>query len=106
MLSTVSRSFVSFALVASAIAPLSAQDRDQQPDRTIEAAERGTVIAGVLDRLKQAYVFPDTALAMERAIRARQRRGEYNQVTSSRALADSLTSHLQAVSRRRCAGRR
>jgi hypothetical protein len=98
MLSTVSRSFVSFALVASAIAPLSAQDRDQQPDRTIDAAERGTVIAGVLDRLKQAYVFPDTALAMERAIRVRQRRGEYDRITSARVFAESLTAHLQAVS--------
>jgi hypothetical protein len=101
MLSTVSRSFVSFALFASAIAPLSAQDRDQQPDRTIDAAERGTVIAGVLDRLKQAYVFPDTALAMERAIRVRQRRGEYDRITSARVFAESLTAHLQAVSRDR-----
>lgn len=81
-------------------APLVAQDRDQ-PDRTIDAAERRAVFDGVIDRLKQAYVFPDTALAMERAIRARQRRGEYDRITSGRVFAESLTAHLQAVSRDR-----
>ncbi len=78
-------------------APLVAQDRDQ-PDRTIDAAERRAVIDGVIDRLKQAYVFPDTAFAMERAIRARQRRGEYDRITSGRIFAESLTAHLQVVS--------
>lgn len=88
------------ALVAVCVGfPLAAQDRDAGPDRTIDAAERRTVVDGVLDRLKQNYVFPDTALAMERAIRARQRRGEYDQITSGRAFAESLTAHLQAVSR-------
>jgi hypothetical protein len=89
---------LSFAVLV-AILPL-AQDRDQ-PDRTIDPAERRIVIDGVVDRLKQAYVFPDTALAMERAVRARQRRGEYDRLTSARAFADSLTAHLQAVSRDR-----
>ena len=77
--------------------PLAAQAPDQ-PDRTIDAAERRTVIDGVIERLKEAYVFPDTAKSMERAIRARQRRGEYDGHTSSRTFADSLTAHLQAVS--------
>jgi C-terminal processing protease CtpA/Prc len=89
---------LSFAVLV-AILPL-AQDREQ-PDRTLDAAERRAVIDGVLDRLKQAYVFPDTAIAMERAIRARQRRGEYDRITSGRAFAESLTAHLQAVSRDR-----
>jgi retinol-binding protein 3 len=80
--------------------PLVAQAPDQ-PDRTIDAAERRAVIEGVLDKLKQSYVFPDTALAMEKAIRARQRRGEYDRITSGRALAESLTAHLQGVSRDR-----
>ena len=74
---------------------LAAQD---PPDRTIDAAERRAVIDGVIDRLKEAYVFPDTAVAMERAIRARQRRGEYDRLTSARAFAESLTAHLRVVS--------
>lgn len=96
-LSTILR--VSCAVIC-AVLPLAAQERDQ-PDRTIDAAERRVVIDGVLERLKQAYVFPDTALAMERAIRARQRRGEYDRISSGRGLAESLTAHLQAVSRDR-----
>jgi retinol-binding protein 3 len=86
--------------VACLVSPLAAQNLDQ-PDRTIDAAERRTVIDGVIDRLKQLYVFPDTAVVMERAIRARQRRGEYDRLTSARSFADSLTAHLQAVSRDR-----
>jgi hypothetical protein len=93
------RHALTFAALIVAL-PLAAQDRDQ-PDRTIDAAERRAVIDGVIDRLKQAYVFPDTAVAMERALRARQRRGEYDRLTSARAFADSLTAHLQAVSRDR-----
>ena len=83
------------------VATLAAQGGDPGPDRTIAAAERRSVIAGVLDRLKEAYVFPDTAAAMEHAIRARQQRGEYDRITSSQAFAESLTAHLQAVSRDR-----
>jgi len=88
---------IAFALCALFGMPLAAQDRDQ-PDRTIDAAERRTVIDGVIDRLKEAYVFPDTANAMARALRARQRHGEYDRITSAQAFADSLTAHLQAVS--------
>ncbi|HMG18356.1 MAG TPA: hypothetical protein VK573_06510 [Gemmatimonadales bacterium] len=69
------RCILAFAALIVAL-PLAAQVRDQ-PDRTIDAAERRAVIDGVIDHLKQAYVFPDTAVAMERAVRARQRRGEY-----------------------------
>jgi hypothetical protein len=78
--------------------PLVAQGADPGSDRTIDAAARGTVIDGVIARLDEAYVFPDTAKAMERAIRARQRRGEYDGITSSQVFAESLTAHLQAVS--------
>src|SRR5213592_2976296 len=91
---------IAFALCALFGMPLAAQDRPQ-PDRTIDAAERRTVIDGIIDRLKQAYVFPDTAVAMERAMRARQRRGEYDRITSAQVFAESLTAHLQAVSRDR-----
>ena len=91
------RPTLAFAAVAALILafPLAAQD---QPDRTLDAAERRTIIDGVIARLNEAYVFPDTAKAMETAIRARQRRGEYDRITSSQAFAESLTAHLQAVS--------
>ena len=88
---------LAFAALVIAV-PLFAQGGDPGADRTIDAAERRTVIDGVINRLNEAYVFPDTAKAMERAIRARQRRGEYDRLTSARNFADSLTSHLRAVS--------
>jgi len=68
---------------------------------TVDAATRRQVIDGVLARLTEAYVFPDTAVAMERAIRDRVRRGEYERITSAQALADSLTAHLQTVTQDR-----
>ena len=93
---------VSFAAVVLAVAvpPVLAQGSNQV-DMTVDAATRRQVIDGVLARLTEAYVFPDTAVAMERAIRDRVRRGEYERITSAQALADSLTAHLQAVSRDR-----
>jgi retinol-binding protein 3 len=70
-------------------------------DTIIDTATRQQVISGVLTSLKEAYVFPDTALAMERAVRERARRGAYDRITSARAFAESLTAHLQAVSQDR-----
>lgn len=80
------------------LAPALPAQTPDQPDMTIDAAARRQVIEGVLARLKEAYVFPDTAVAMERAIRGRQRRGEYDAITSARAFAESLTAHQQGVS--------
>ena len=71
------------------------------PVMTVDAAQRQVVIDGVIARLDEAYVFPDTARAMERAIRAREGRHEYDALTIARAFAESLTAHLQAVSRDR-----
>jgi hypothetical protein len=80
-------------------APLAAQGPAPGPDRTIDATERAEVIDGVLRELDRGYVFPETAALMGTAIRARASRGEYDRLTSARAFADSLTRHLQAVSR-------
>lgn len=81
--------------------PLAFTQVPSQRDITIDAATRQQVISGVLARLKEAYVFPDTALVMERAVRDRARRGAYDGITSARAFAESLTAHLQAVSQDR-----
>jgi hypothetical protein len=56
------------------------------------------VIAGVLRRLDEGYVFPEKAAAMKRAIQGRAKRGAYDGLTSARLFADSLTHHLRAVS--------
>ena len=93
-----SAALTAMLLLAATAAPAPAQGPAPGPDRAIDAATRTRVIDGVLRQLDSAYVFPDKAKEMDRAVRARQKRGEYDRLTSARALADSLTEHLQAVS--------
>lgn len=69
------------------------------PDMQVDAATRKTVIDALLTRLNEAYVFPETAAKMEKAVRAREGAGEYEKITSAKELAEKLTSHLQEVSR-------
>ena len=71
----------------------------EQPDMTIDAATRTQVIEGALRSLREAYVYPEVATRMEQAIRERMAKKEYDEVTSAKALAQTLTEHLQAVSR-------
>jgi hypothetical protein len=75
------------------------QEPANPPDRTIDAATRTQVIDAILNRLNEAYVFPETAKKMEASIRERVSRKEYDQITSARSFAELLTSHLQAVSK-------
>ena len=84
-----------FALLA---APAAAQTRRPEPDLALDAAARATTLDSVLARIDQAYVIPAKAKEMVAAVRARQQRGEYDRITSAAELADSLTSHLRAVS--------
>ena len=70
----------------------------EQPDLTIDAATRTQVIDGILKRLNDSYVFPETAKKMEQSIRERVAKNEYDQITSAKQFATKLTSDLQAVS--------
>ncbi|MEP6743262.1 MAG: S41 family peptidase [bacterium] len=75
-----------------------AQGREVQADLRIDANTRAEVIEGLLKRLNEFYVFPDVARQMESAIRHRMQNKEYDQITSSTLLAQTLTAHLRAVS--------
>jgi len=70
----------------------------EQPDLTIDAATRTQVIDGILKRLNDSYVFPETAKKMEQSIRERVDKKEYDQITSAKQFATKLTEDLQAVS--------
>ena len=70
----------------------------EQPDLTIDAATRTQVIDAVLKRLNDSYVFPDVAKKMEQSIRERVDKKEYDQITSAKQFAATLTKDLQAVS--------
>jgi hypothetical protein len=64
----------------------------------IDAATRARVIDGAIANLNEFYVFPDTAKKMEEALRARQKKGEYDAAVEAEAFAMLLTNHLQEVS--------
>ena len=98
--SIASMMFASMALAASLLMTTQtlAQGRDGQTDLTIDAAARTEVIEGVIKRLNDFYVFPEVAKQMEAAIRQRMENKEYDQITSAALLAQTLTSHLRAVS--------
>jgi hypothetical protein len=86
------------ALLAAALPSLApAQPAPDGPDKTIDAAERKAVIDGVLKRITEHYVFPDTARKMEESVRARQAKGEYDAIISGREFAKTLTDHLREV---------
>ncbi|HEX8636025.1 MAG TPA: S41 family peptidase [Pyrinomonadaceae bacterium] len=71
----------------------------EQADMTLDAATRTQVIEGVLQSLREGYVYPEVAARMEQAIRERAAKKEYESITSARQLVQTLTEHLQAVSR-------
>lgn len=70
----------------------------EQPDLTIDAATRTQVIDTLLKRLNDSYVFPEVAKKMEQSIRERIAKKEYDQITSAKQFATTLTKDLQAVS--------
>lgn len=72
--------------------------QQEQPDLTIDAATRTQVIEGILKRLNQSYVFPEVAKKMEQSIRERVDKKEYDQITSAKQFATTLTTDLQAIS--------
>lgn len=62
-----------------------------------DAPDRTAIIEAILEVIEARYVYPDRAAEMNRAVRARLERGEYDPLSDA-ALADSLTAHLRAVS--------
>jgi retinol-binding protein 3 len=74
------------------------QGPPEQPDTTIDAAARKEVVDNLLKRLNDAYVFPDTAAKMEQTVRARMSKGDYDQITSAKQFAKTLTEDVQGVS--------
>jgi AraC family transcriptional regulator len=69
-----------------------------EPDMTIAAKMRAEVIDGALKALNDNYVFPDVAKKMEQAIREREKRKEYDSITSARKFAETLADNLRMVS--------
>jgi retinol-binding protein 3 len=66
--------------------------------RAIDAATRARVIDGAIEQLNEYYVFPEVAKKMEAAVRARQKNGEYDAITSGDQFAEMLTEHFREIS--------
>ena len=69
----------------------------QGVNRAIDGPERAAVIDGVLEKVLKIYVYPDVAKQMERAIRDRQAKKEYDAISRGREFAEVLTRHLRDV---------
>jgi hypothetical protein len=96
--SVLTRTFAAVAALVLAASAALAQ-MPEQPDLTIDAATRTKVIDGILKRLNDSYVFPETAKNMDQTIRERVSNKEYDQIISAKAFATKLTEDLQAVSK-------
>jgi len=64
----------------------------------VDGAERQRVIDGITKNLNEFYVYPDLAQKMAEAVRANQKRGDYESITDPNAFANRLTKDLEAVS--------
>src|SRR5258708_3121721 len=75
-----------------------AQGPPPAPNMNLDAPMPVHVIHGTLKGFNEGYVYPEVAAQMARAIRERQKRGEYDSVTSAQKFAETLTEHLRDVS--------
>ncbi len=69
-----------------------------QKDTVIDSAMRSEVIERLIVDLNGYYVFPEQAKALEKALRAKQQRGDYEAITSAEQLAATLTADIREVS--------
>jgi hypothetical protein len=97
-LKTTMASLAVFILALTLLNGISRAQQPEQKDLTIDAATRTQVIDGILKRLNDSYVFPETAKKMEQSIHERVTNKEYDQIASAKEFAAKLTNDLQAVS--------
>src|SRR5437667_12406128 len=63
----------------------------------IDAATRTHVIDGAIAQLNEFYVFPETAKKMGEAVKARQKKGEYDSITDGDAFSKMRPENFQEV---------
>ena len=78
-----------------------APPRPGQADMTIDAATRAQVVDTLCAAIEARYVFPEVAKKVTRAIRAREKAGDFARISSAEAFADTLTGLLRAVGKDR-----
>ena len=65
----------------------------------LDATTRSEIIEILLNKLRENYVFPNVAEEIEESMRRRLSGGEYNDITTGEAFAETLTVHLQEISK-------
>jgi hypothetical protein len=66
-------------------------------DDLLTPQQRSRAIEDIAVAFEQIYVFPEIGVAVAQDLRARLRRGEYEQVADSRKLATLLSEHIDAI---------
>ena len=89
---TMLRTFVVCAAVA--LAALAAAG---QAEVKVDAALREKTIGSIVKLLRDRYAYPEVAEKMERELKTRQRRGDYDAIADGDAFAAKLTEDLRAV---------
>jgi hypothetical protein len=96
---------IAAAVIASALACLPAfaqmPGSSDQADMQMTAASRQQLIDQLIREVDNRYAIPDMAKKVAASLRAQQKRGAYDGMTSARQLSEALTQEMQATSRDR-----
>lgn len=74
-------------------------DGPPQKDMTVDAATRASLVDAAAAQLEQHYVFADKGRALAAQLRANLRSGQYDGISSAKAMAQRLTSDLLDLSK-------
>lgn len=68
-----------------------------QPDLTIDAATRASVVESLAKNVEERYVFPEVGKKVARSLRERSKKGRYDGITSAKAFNDTLSANLREL---------
>lgn len=83
------------AIAAALALPLSAMAAPEPADMPLDAATRSAVIDSLISNMHERYVSTDIAKQMEALLRAELKAGKYDNLTTARQFADTLTRTLK-----------
>lgn len=86
-------------LTLAAVTTVAVAARQQAAPASMDATVRTQVIDGAIEHMRKAYIFADVAEKMAAALKERAAKKEYDAITAPREFAETLTRHLQEVSK-------
>jgi len=87
-----------FLIIALLSFPVFGQGTGLPEDDTIDRQIKGEIIDSVCAALNKTYVFPDVAKEMEKLVRGKLKKKEYDKIDSREDFARTLTDDLRSVS--------